>query len=81
MRHIVDRPFYSAYAWAYDLLITRPVSRGASKSLRRFFPICGAWSCRELLSSHGNHGYVAVERQSRFVPSLPKRPLCLRIVI
>jgi 2-polyprenyl-3-methyl-5-hydroxy-6-metoxy-1,4-benzoquinol methylase len=26
MEHIVDRPFYSAYAWAYDLLITRPVS-------------------------------------------------------
>src|SRR5262245_49889854 len=26
MEHIVDRPFYSAYAWAYDLLVTRPVS-------------------------------------------------------
>jgi hypothetical protein len=26
MEHIGDRPFYSAYAWAYDLLITRPVS-------------------------------------------------------
>ena len=24
---IVDRPFYGAYAWAYDLLITRPVSQ------------------------------------------------------
>jgi hypothetical protein len=33
---------------------------GASKSLRRFFPIFGAWSCLELLSSHGNHRYVAV---------------------
>jgi cyclopropane fatty-acyl-phospholipid synthase-like methyltransferase len=27
MEHRVDRPFYSAYAWAYDLLITRPVAR------------------------------------------------------
>ena len=36
------------------------VKAGASKSLRRFFPIFGAWSCLELLSSHGNHGYVAV---------------------
>jgi SAM-dependent methyltransferase len=26
MEPIGDRPFYSAYAWAYDLLITRPVS-------------------------------------------------------
>src|SRR5258707_2991028 len=57
------------------------IKSGASKSLRRFSPIFGAWSCLELLSSHGNHGYVAVERQSRFVPSLPKRPLCLLIVL
>jgi len=62
-------------------LILWDLYTGASKSLRRFFPIFGAWSCLELLSSHGNHGYVAVERQSRFVPSLPKRPLCLLIVI
>jgi 2-polyprenyl-3-methyl-5-hydroxy-6-metoxy-1,4-benzoquinol methylase len=27
MEHIVDRPFYNTHAWAYDLLITRPVSR------------------------------------------------------
>jgi len=50
------------------LLAVRPLKRkrvgclsnGAPKSLRRFSPIFGAWSCLELLSSHGNHGYVAV---------------------
>src|SRR2546426_7043 len=40
--------------------LCRHAMTGASKSLRRFFPIFGAWSCLELLSSHGNHGYVGV---------------------
>ena len=60
---LMDRA--SRFIWELDCgkkdrKLFKKAINGASKSLRRFSPIFGAWSCLELLSSHGNHGYVAV---------------------
>jgi SAM-dependent methyltransferase len=55
---IVDRPFYSAYAWAYDLLITRPVSRDCAGIATLFAQRGVAPGARILDAGCGTGGYA-----------------------
>ena len=58
MERIVDRPFYSAYAWAYDLLITRPVSRDCTGIATLFAQRGVAPGARILDAGCGTGGYA-----------------------
>ena len=67
MEHIVDRPFYSAYAWAYDLLITRPVSRDCAGIAALFAQRGVAPRARILDAGCGTGGYALELTQHGYV--------------
>src|SRR5262249_20366852 len=64
MEHIVDRPFYSAYGWAYDLLITRPVSRDCT-SIATLFAQRGVALGARILDAGCGTGRYALELAQR----------------
>ena len=67
MEHIVDRPFYSAYAWAYDLLITRPVSHNCAGIATLFTQHGVAPGARMLDAGCGTGGYALELAQRGYV--------------
>jgi SAM-dependent methyltransferase len=67
MEYIADRPFYSAYAWAYDLLITRPVSRDCTGIATLFAQRGVAPGARILDAGCGTGGYALALAQRGYV--------------
>ena len=67
MEHRGDRPFYSAYAWAYDLLITRPVARDCMGIAILFAQRGVAPGARILDAGCGTGGYALALAQRGYV--------------
>jgi SAM-dependent methyltransferase len=67
MEPIGDRPFYSAYAWAYDLLITRPVARDCMGIATLFAQRGVAPGARILDAGCGTGGYALALAQRGYV--------------
>jgi SAM-dependent methyltransferase len=67
LSRIVDRPFYGAYAWAYDLLITRPVSQDCACIAALLAQRGVALGARILDAGCGTGNYALDLAQRRYV--------------